>query len=257
MPFPVIYAKSILPKALGDIPAALEVRFGLSSKLDYVLLREGELTADLSFGLFGVKFAIGVVLMIRQALYCYVSDLLQNSMSVLQVVLPAIAIVVAIRIPRRIMMNQLYSELVKEYRSAEMGAAILSIFHFYVFVCKCDAARIDNEYRKKYKKQIEEPLRNGEPVNYAKTLHFQRRLVSQFYSDMAMLRYNRPRLSTNAMRKWFTPKEIQLLAILLYMVKPARAVFVEAGEVPEPPEPEDVPMNDLIYKLYEEVKTLV
>jgi hypothetical protein len=123
------------------------------------------------------------------------------------------------------MMNQLYSELVKEYR-------------------------------KKYEKQIGEPLKNGEPVNYAGTFHFQRRLLSQFYSDMAMLRYKRcPRLSTKNMREWFTPKKIQLLALLLYMVKPAKTVFEKADEVPEPPEPGDVPMNDLIYKLYEEVRT--
>jgi hypothetical protein len=178
-------------------------------------------------------------------------------MSVIQVILAIVAIIVAIGIPRRIMMNQLYSELVKEYRSVEMGAAVLSIFHFFVADCNCDIAAIESEYIKKYTKQIEEPLKRGERVDYAGTLHFQRRLVFQFYSDMSMLRYKRccPKLSTKDMRRWFTPKEVQLLTILLYMVKPARAVFEEADEVPEPPEPEDIFMYDPIYKLYEEVKT--
>jgi hypothetical protein len=42
------------------------------------------------------------------------------------------------------------------------------------------------------------------------------------------------------------------------MVEPAGAVFIEAGDVPEAPENEvpKVPMNELIYKLYEEVRDL-
>jgi hypothetical protein len=175
--------------------------------------------------------------------------------TVIQIALSVAALFAALWIPRRIMMNQLYADLVREYRSSEMGEAILSVFYFYGETCKRQMADIPAEYKKKYEEQVEKPLKEGKPVDYAHALHFQRRLVSQFYSDMATLRYKRhfPRLSTKDMRGWFTPNETKLLAILLHMVEPAKAVFEEAREVPEPPQ-DDTPMNDLIYKLYEEVR---
>jgi hypothetical protein len=57
-------------------------------------------------------------------------------------------------IPRRIMINQLYADLVQEYRSAEMGAAILAIFRFYIRDCKEDVGLIDSTYKEKYEIQI-------------------------------------------------------------------------------------------------------
>jgi hypothetical protein len=166
-----------------------------------------------------------------------------------------IAVFLAFFIPRRIMVNQLYAGLIQEYRSPKMGAAILSIFSFYVKDCGNNAANIAARYAEKYEEQIEKPLENKQAVDYAQTLHFQRRLVSQFYGDMADLYYQRrfPGLSTRELRGWFTPREVKLLAILLHMAEPARAVFKEAGEIPEPPE-DDVPMNRLIGRLYEEVR---
>jgi hypothetical protein len=98
------------------------------------------------------------------------------------------------------MVNQLYAGLFQEYRSPEMGAAILSIFRFYCKDCGNSTANIAEEYKNKYEEQIENPLKNKQTVDYANTLHFQRRLVSQFYWNMAELRYKRhfPRLSTKA-----------------------------------------------------------
>jgi hypothetical protein len=37
------------------------------------------------------------------------------------------------------------------------------------------------------------------------------------------------------------------------MAEPARKVFVKVRDVPEPPE-DEVPMNELIYKLYQEME---
>ncbi|MDR2053895.1 MAG: hypothetical protein LBP80_10830 [Treponema sp.] len=72
---------------------------------------------------------------------------------------------------------------------------------------------------------------------------------------MATLRYERrfPRFPAKYLREWFTPNEAKLLAILLHMVGPARIVFEEAGNVPEPPE-DEVFMKRQISRLYEEVK---
>ncbi|MDR2143976.1 MAG: hypothetical protein LBP29_06375 [Treponema sp.] len=182
---------------------------------------------------------------------CTYSDLIQA----LSLVISLAAICFAIIIPRQILMNQLYSDLVREYRSAEMGAAIFLIFHFYVTVCKNNVSFIADEYKKKYEEQIKIPLALGKQIDYDATLHFQRRLVAQFYADMATLRYKRrfPWFPAKYLKEWFTPSEAKLLAILLHMAGPARAVFEEARNLSEPPE-DEVFMNRQISKLYEEVR---
>ena len=170
----------------------------------------------------------------------------------------ALALFVAIYIPRRIMISQIYANLLENYRSPEMGGAILAIFHFYNKDCGRNVSNIAAEYEKKYDKQIKKRFQEGEEqeLDFSKTLHFQRRLVAQFYFDMASLRYDRRfiRLPDKYMKIWFTPSEVKLLGIILHMAEPASKVFEDAGEVPPPPYEDEVLMNELIYKLYEEVR---
>jgi hypothetical protein len=88
----------------------------------------------------------------------YNSDVIQILLSAITVVLSFIAVGLAWYIPRRIMMNQLYSDMIKEYRSTEMGGAIFSIFRFYVTDCENNIRAIASEYKKKYEEQIDKPL---------------------------------------------------------------------------------------------------
>jgi hypothetical protein len=164
-----------------------------------------------------------------------------------------IAILLAWFIPRRIMINQLYAELVREYRSTEMGAAILAIFHFFVHDCQNDISNIHSKYIEKYEKQI--ASHNPEKIDFSKTLHFQRRLLAQFYSDMAMLHYEHRvfGLSKRKLKTWITPNEVKLLGLLLYMVEPAKLCFIQADDVTDAPD-DDIPMNRLIKRLYDEVE---
>jgi hypothetical protein len=135
----------------------------------------------------------------------------------------------AIIIPKAIMAAQIYSDLLREYRSCEMGAAILSVFRFYVKDCEGKVENIADKYKEKYNEQIDTPLRRRgyanyaqalhkindllkragrinyartlhkinillkyrAPIDYTQTLHFQRRLIAQFYADFATLRYKR------------------------------------------------------------------
>jgi hypothetical protein len=186
---------------------------------------------------------------IPSAAYC-------NPLDAIGIVFSFSALVFAFLIPRRIMVNQLYSELLHEYRGTEMGAAIWAIFYFFTHDCKNDVSNIRSEYIDKYKKQIEN--RDSEKIDPAKTLHFQRRLLSQFYYDMAALRYEHrfPGLPKRKLKDWFTPNEVKLLSILLYMAEPAKEVFIQANNIPEPPD-DDIPMNRLIKRLYDEVEGLV
>jgi hypothetical protein len=189
-----------------------------------------------------------------------------------------VALAAAFIIPGKIMSNQIFADLVKEYRSCEMGGAILSIFHFYKHDCGKnienigDKCTIPGEYRKKYGKQIGDKLGDKkqansspgdkEPIDYAHTLHFQRRLIAQFYSNLAYHHYKRcifTRITKKQLKYWFTPNEVQLLAIILHMVKPAKDTFEEAGDVSGLPEKlknyeKDVPMNKLLHDLYKDSK---
>jgi hypothetical protein len=164
-----------------------------------------------------------------------------------------LAIGLAFFIPRRIMVNQMYSDLVREYRSTEMGAAIVAMFHFFGHDCKNDVSNIHREYIKRYKKQIGN--KPPEDIDFSKTLHFQRRMLSQFYSDMAMLYYEHRifGLSKRKLKYWFTPNEVKLLGLLLYMVEPAKERFIQADDVTDAPD-DDTPMNHLIKRLYDEVE---
>jgi len=179
-------------------------------------------------------------------------------------------LIAAIYIPSKVMVNQIFADLISDYRSPEMGAAILALFHFYVRECKEDINVISDKYKDKYNEEIEKYLstidkdlhntnnpKNGDK-DFSNTLHFQRRMVAQFYFNMAVLRYKYSlftRLSLRKMKMWFTSNDVKLLGIILHMAEPAGKMFIEAGDVPEPPE-DDVPMNQLIGKLYEGVKDL-
>ena len=179
-------------------------------------------------------------------------------LSIVGVLIAALTLGVAFYIPRRIMINQIYADLLASYRSPKMGAAILAIFHFYTIDCKKNVSNIAAVYKWKYYEQIGKKLQANkeDTIDFSKTLHFQRRLVAQFYFHMASLRYDYcfPRLPVKYMKTWFTSGETNLLSIILHMDKPAGEEFYDAGEVPQPHEYYDeAPMNELIYKLYEEV----
>jgi hypothetical protein len=55
-------------------------------------------------------------------------------------------LLVALYIPRKIMVDQTFSSLVMQYRSPEMGLAILSISNFYVNECKNTPDLIEEVY---------------------------------------------------------------------------------------------------------------
>jgi hypothetical protein len=177
----------------------------------------------------------------------------------LQLIIPTlislITLIFTILIPNRVMVNQIYADLIADYRSPKMGAAILALFHFYAIDCNENINIISDEYEEKYNEQIENHLSNGDK-DFSNTLHFQRRMVAQFYFNMAVLRFNHcffTRLSSKKMKIWFTSDDIKLLSIILHMAKPAEKVSIKVDDLSKPPK-DNVQMNKLIHKLYKEVK---
>jgi len=184
-----------------------------------------------------------------------------NPLNAISAAAAVIAVVLAVYIPRRIMLNQAYLQLTAEYRTPEMGAAILAVFHFYTHDCNNSVSQIAGEYKRRYDEEIGGKLEQPEPkIDFAKTLHFQRRLIAQFYYDMASLRYDYrfPRLSKKQLRHFFTPSETTLLSLILHMAEPASEVFERAGNVTFPADPDEdgAYMNTLLYRLYEETEEL-
>ena len=113
-------------------------------------------------------------------------------------ILSIIGIIVAICIPKRIAWNQMYSNLISEYRSYDFAIAVQGIIEFFVIDCKSDASKIKEKYKERFLREIYgiekkinniEEIRNKQDIQLLKndsdkTLHFQRRLLTQFYADL-------------------------------------------------------------------------
>ncbi|MDR3284049.1 MAG: hypothetical protein LBS97_02595 [Treponema sp.] len=195
----------------------------------------------------------------KESRYMCLDDV-ANVFTILGFFVAIIAVIAAFFIPRKIMVDQIYADLVSEYRSPEMGGAILSIIDFFVEDCGRSLERIPKEYETRYNMEIRDKLKEvkkleNEPIDFAKTLHFQRRLVAQYYWDMATLRYTYhfPRLSKKQLRHFMTENETKLLNLILYMGIAATKVMLDIGAIDPAPE-DDIKMNNLICQLFEEVE---
>ena len=180
--------------------------------------------------------------------------------AVLSAVAAIAAVVLAIHIPHRILINQLYADLVSAYRSPQMGYAVLSLFAFYD-ECQGNPELIKERYRSRYDAEIKSglaALRRERPVALDETLHFQRRLVAHFYWDLARLHLDGsfPRLPKKQIRQFIGANERNVMSIVLQMSEANEACFVKLDTVSEPPD-DDVAMNQLIKQLYEKTEDWV
>jgi len=180
-------------------------------------------------------------------------------------------------IPEKMMNNQIYADLISEYRKPEIGEAIIAVIDFYTKDCNSDITKIEDEYLKRYEKEVA-PLDKEKRINhyiqeseagdinrqdtkcnnkeFKNTLHFQRRLLSQYYYQLAALRYEGcrlTRLSQEKVREDFTTREAKLLRLLVEMNKAAEKTFIEydIGDLHYITENKQ---NILLEKLYDEAQ---
>ena len=141
--------------------------------------------------------------------------------STVQIILSVLACFLACFIPRTISWEQRYSQLLADYRGHDYGAAVLGITMFFNKCCNNDINKIEKKYREIYQAQFKNQW-NPDKDNYKpevpndQNLHFQRRLLTQFYWDLdqcAISHY----ISKKRIQKDFTTKEANLLKILYYM----------------------------------------
>jgi hypothetical protein len=178
-----------------------------------------------------------------------------NPLDAIGVILSLCALFFAILIPRKIMVNQIFADLLEEYRSAEMGVAIMGLVDFYVFTCNRDISQIEKKYKELFDNEIGPGNKRNEKIPLKDTLHFKRRLLWQYYWQLATLRYEYfwGKLSRKRLRDNFTEKESQVIAVLYYTAHAARLMFDEIGDVQEPEE-QDGKGEELMYRFYEESK---
>jgi hypothetical protein len=119
-------------------------------------------------------------------------------MEIMMLILSIIGVFIAIYIPKKIEWNQMYSNLISEYRSYDFAIAVQGIIEFFVIDCKSDTSKIKEKYKKRFLKEIYgfenavstiSEIRNKSNMQLLendsdKTLHFQRRLLTQFYADL-------------------------------------------------------------------------
>ena len=140
---------------------------------------------------------------------------------IIQIFLAAFACFLAVFIPIKLSWEQRYSQLLSDYRGYDFGAAVMGITMFFNKSCNNDINKIEEKYREIYQAQFKNQL-NPNMNDYCpevpndQNLHFQRRLLTQFYWDLdqcATSHYIRKK----RIQKDFTSKEANLLKILYYM----------------------------------------
>lgn len=140
-------------------------------------------------------------------------------------VLPLIGIVVAFWIPHKIKWEQLYQQLLSEYRGHDFGVAIMEIGMFFHKDCGNDVSQIQERYTARFMHDFYE---DKEHVSKEHNLHYQRRLLTQFYYQLALCAKSFS-IGKKRVQRDFTSKEADLLKILFYMNDAALSsdVFIE------------------------------
>ena len=148
---------------------------------------------------------------------CSQSWLCSNIVGLIQCILAVIAIVLACYIPKRIMWQQIYSDLIKEYRSYDFGVAVQGIVEFFINDCKSNIDNIKTEYEYRYIREI--GLGRIKTAQPQLCLHYQRRLLSQFFYQLDLCAKT-CFIGQKQVLKDFTKNEANLIRII-YLINKA------------------------------------
>jgi hypothetical protein len=128
-------------------------------------------------------------------------------------------LLIAIFGPRKILIRQIYSDLLREYRTPEIGSAIYKLIEFYEVDCESDESRIVAKYRQRFEREMGKGGEIGID-QYENSLHFHRRILSQYFRNVADLRYSGScltRIRKGEVCDFFTSNESKLMN-LLYLI---------------------------------------
>lgn len=187
-----------------------------------------------------------------------------ETMALIQIFLSVIACFIAVYIPKKIAWEQRYSQLLAEYRGHDYAAAVMALTMFFNKNCKNDVNSIEKEYIKIYKAQFKYQFGLGEKpltsVQNDQNLHFQRRLLNQFYWDLDLCARSLY-IGKKRIQKDFTSKEANMLKVLYYMNIAAESdeIFMDIStddRLPPNPKSTNVRIKD-IYEILKDSKSYV
>lgn len=132
---------------------------------------------------------------------------------IIQMILTFFSIIVAIWIPHRIAWEQQYSSLLAEFRGLDYAIAYQGVIQFFTRDCGSDMERVKTEYKRRFIDEIEN--KRGD-IKKENCLHFQRRLLAQFFWQLNEC--SKPfRIGKKRISRDFTRSEAKLIKILIYM----------------------------------------
>jgi hypothetical protein len=154
------------------------------------------------------------------------------------------------------MKRLVYAGLLSEYRTTEMGKAIMILIDFFVHKYGRNVEAIIGEYIRSYREQIGDEhiaFQWNKIHNADETLHFARRRVWEYYLQLASLRYEygMASLSAGQICRDFGGTEYNVLKITYYCGIAAKQLFLDAGDIEEP-EMQEGKTTEMLYRLVRE-----
>lgn len=135
--------------------------------------------------------------------------------SIISTVFAILAVVLAYLIPEKIKWEQLYNTLLTEYMSYDFAVANQSIIEFFYTECKKDYTKIKEKSEQHY---INEVLNRKDGITPENTLHFQRRLLTDFYWLLDYCAHSKF-IGEKRVSQDFTKGDCNLIKIVFWMNK--------------------------------------
>ncbi len=171
-------------------------------------------------------------------------------LSALAVLISFIAVFVSIWFNKKSFTLQILNNLFNEYRSVEMFKAIKELHHFYYRECHEKTQEMISNYVKRF---WEEETKEDQE----KTLHFMRRLVSNYYQTAAMIYF-----SGVLPKRWWHKIKVTLdVTIITDILNPLETEAVgqcvytkkEPGSQPDKSKPVKPAQVKLMERFYQEL----
>ena len=131
---------------------------------------------------------------------------------IIQCVLALATCVLAWLIPKKIMWEQTYSTLNSDYRSYDFGIAVQGIVEFFTGDCESNVDKIKENYERRFSEDIRKINEKSPEL----CLHYQRRLLAQFYYQLDLCARS-PFIGKKRVHRDFTQGETNLVRILFLM----------------------------------------
>lgn len=164
------------------------------------------------------------------------------------------ALIAAIVIPVRIMNYQRYTNLTAMYMSFDVAHAFQSVIEFFYSECDCDVDNISEKYNERFYEDFRK-LKNGK-IEKANVLHYQRRLLADYFYELESCRASSWRLSRIIHKDW-TTSEAYVSRILIGMNKAVEDnpdIMMDISPIKHQHIPKVKGISEYLNRLYDELK---